>query len=51
MKNEFSVNQLLEYFDVIWSDIYSEDCQDILEKHERRKLRNDLKLIKSETNT
>ena len=49
MKNEFSVNQLSEYFDVIWSDIYSEDCQDILVKHKRRKLRNDLKLVKSET--
>jgi hypothetical protein len=51
MKNEFSVNQLSEYFDVIWSDIYSEDCQDILEKHELRKRRNDLRLIKRETST
>ena len=36
MKNEFSVNQLSEYFHVIWSDIYAEECNEILEKHEIR---------------
>ena len=34
MKNEFSVNQLSEYFHVIWSDIYAEECNEILKKHE-----------------
>ena len=34
MKNEFSENQLSEYFHVIWSDIYFEECNEILEKHE-----------------
>ena len=43
MKNEFSVNQLSEYFYVIWSDVYSEDCNDILQKHEINK---ELKCLK-----
>lgn len=36
MKNEFSLNQLSEYFHVIWSDIFAEECNEILEKHEIR---------------
>lgn len=37
MNFEFTKNQLSEYFHVIWSDIYAEECNEILEKHEIRK--------------